>query len=131
MVVKIVIESIPHDQHRYPTTGDYWQDEDGTLQVRVSNIGPDDERMQFLVALHEMIEMTLCAFRGIAEPDIKAWDEAVPDDSPYADDPGHDPTAPYHKEHVFAECIERLVAAELGVNWQKYEERCDALYADG
>lgn len=126
--MKIVIETIEHSRQRYATTGDYWQDPDGTLQVRVSNIGPDDGRMQFLVALHELIEMVICAHRGIAEPDIIAFDMAVPDDSPYADDPGHDPRAPYHEEHVFAECIERLVAQQLDVNWQTYERRCDALY---
>ena len=124
--MKIIIETIPHDQHRYETCGDYWQDADGTRHIRVSDMG--DDRLATLVALHELIEWTLCDDRGIAEPDIMAFDKAVPDDSPYADDPGHDPAAPYHKEHVFAECVERLVAAELGVNWQDYEKRVEALF---
>ncbi len=131
--MKVLIETIPHGTHRYDTTGDYWWVRDKSdplittmLVVKVSEM--PDERMSFLVALHEMVEAYLCEQRGIAEPDITAWDKAVPDDSPYADDPGHDPAAPYHKEHVFAECVERLVARELGVNWPEYEAACEALY---
>jgi hypothetical protein len=117
--MKINIESIPHNQHRYDTIGDYWRDAAGTLQIRVSQCA--DSRDELLIALHELVEAILTEHRGIAEPDIKAFDEAVPDDSPYANDPGHDPKAPYHREHVFAECIERLMAAELGRNWQDYD----------
>lgn len=117
--MKVVIESIPHGQHRYDTIGDYWVDRDGTLQIRVSQMGKPEH--MFLVALHELIEVTLCTVRGIAEPDIKAFDMAMPDDSPYADDPGHDPAAPYHREHVFAEIIERIMALEIGIDWQEYD----------
>lgn len=123
--MKIVIESIPHNTHRYNTIGDYWEDSNGVLQVRVSALG--DERKEVLIAIHEVIEFFLCRARNIKEPDILAWDKAVPDSSPYASDPGHDPSAPYHREHVFAECVERLVAFELGVNWQEYEKAIDAL----
>jgi hypothetical protein len=37
-------------------------------------------------------------------------------------EPGDDPRAPYHKQHVFAENIERLLAAELGVDWSAYDK---------
>ena len=33
---------------------------------------------------------------------------------------GADPNAPYHSEHVFAEIVERMLALELGVNWERY-----------
>ena len=39
--------------------------------------------------------------RGIAEPDILAFDVANPD----LDDPGMSPEAPYHREHVKATAI--------------------------
>lgn len=122
--MKIVIETILHDQQRYETCGDYWNDPDGTKQVRVSDLG--DRRMEFLVALHELIEWALCEDRGIAEPDIKAFDEAHLD----SDEPGALPDAPYRKEHAFAECIERLVARELGVDWAEYDARIEALFED-
>ena len=62
-------------------------------------------------------------FRSIPEPDIKAFDEAHPDD-----DPGSLPEAPYHKEHVFAEAVEKWVATELGVDWDDYGRRVEALF---
>ena len=34
--MKINIETIPHGDQRYPTVGDYWDDSDGVVQVRVS-----------------------------------------------------------------------------------------------
>lgn len=113
------IRTIPLEQHRYATHGDYWTDPDGVQHIVVTDL--PDPRYSFLIALHELIEAKLCELRGIAEPDIMAFDIAVPATSPFHDDPGHDPAAPYNKEHVFAECIERLVAAEMGVNWQDYE----------
>jgi hypothetical protein len=36
-------------------------------------------------------------------------------------EPGDDAKAPYHREHVFATKIERLLAVELGVNWRDYD----------
>ena len=38
------------------------------------------------------------------------------------DEPGDTLQAPYHKEHMFAEKIERSVADELGVDWKEYSE---------
>lgn len=125
--MKITIETIPHFDHRYPTAGDYWGSfEDGSEQtIVVSDMS--DRRMSFLVALHELIESFLCEERGISEEAITAFDVSVSDDSPFASDPGHDPEAPYHREHVFAECIERMVAQELGLNWQEYDAAIEGL----
>ncbi len=121
----ITIEAIPHETHRYPTVGDYWIDEHGDLVIKVSST--EDWRHHVLVGIHELIEAVLCQHRGVTFESIDAFDKAVPDDSPFANDPGHDPAAPYHDEHVFAEAIERLVARELGVNWQEYERALLAL----
>ena len=33
-----------------------------------------------------------------------------------------DIAAPYYREHQFATCVERLLALELGVEWNKYDE---------
>jgi hypothetical protein len=120
--MKINIESIPQNKQRYPTIGDYWEHADGSQEVRVSQFA--DHRHEILVVLHELVEYYLCLQRGIKEEDIKAFDEANLD----SDDPGHVPSAPYHREHVFAECLERLFAQELGVNWQEYEAACLALF---
>jgi hypothetical protein len=120
--VKIVIETIRHDRQRYPTLGDYWADPDGTWHIRVSEMG--DPRYSLLIGLHEMVEFALCEQRGIAEPDIAAFDIAHPE----LDDPGASPQAPYHVEHMFAEGLERHFAEGLGVDWQQYETDCKAMF---
>lgn len=119
--MKIVIETIPHKDQRYPTAGDYW-DEDGVKHIHVSALG--DSRMELLVAIHELIESALCDARGIAEPDVKAFDEAHPE----SDDPGALADAPYFREHIFAEMIEKVIALELGVNWARYGDRIKVLF---
>jgi hypothetical protein len=43
------------------------------------------------------------------------------------DEPGHDPKAPYNKEHIFAEKIERQIAEELGVDWEEYSRVVESL----
>lgn len=123
--MRVTIRTIPHGEHRYPTVGDYAGSFDTEKTIVVSDM--PDRRMSFLIATHELIEAFLCEERGISDEAITAFDVGVPDDSPYADDPGHDPASPYHQEHVFAECVERLIAAELGVNWQDYEAAIEAL----
>ena len=63
--MRIVIETIPHDKHRYETVGDYWYDDMGTLQVRVSDMG--NEFYEKMVVIHELIEEALTKQKGISE----------------------------------------------------------------
>jgi hypothetical protein len=121
--VKTVVAVIPHADQRYPTIGD-WVFGGDALTIAVSDTG--DPKMNFLIGLHEQIEAMLCLERGIPEPEVMAFDRAHPE----LDEPGADPRAPYHAEHVFAEQIERLVAARLGVDWTEYERLCVALCRD-
>lgn len=125
---RIVIETIPHKEQRYPTLGDYWIDANGDSQIRVSDfegLGEKPHLYSLLIAFHELIEQALCLDRGIPEESITAFDKRMIDeDSPWQDEPGDNPEAPYHREHVFASCIERLFAAELGVDWHEYERAC-------
>ena len=120
--MRIVIETVPHASQEYPSVGDWRRDADGTLQIKVSQeIG---DKFALLVALHELIEVTLCEERGITCAQVDAFDKAYERKRPENDDsePGDHPEAPYRKEHFFATSIERLMAAELGVDWAKYEE---------
>jgi hypothetical protein len=41
------------------------------------------------------------------------------------DDPGDDPAAPYHREHVIANALERVVAILLFVKWSTYNRTLD------
>lgn len=114
----IEIKDVPYGQMRYPSLGDYWRSADGSTYIKVASL--PDWRYEFLIGLHEMIEEAVTRHRGIAEPAIKAFDEAHLD----LDDPGMSPEAPYHREHVLATAIEMLLAQELGVSWAAYEEAC-------
>lgn len=116
--MNITIQVIPTADQRYATLGDYWW-EGEELQIRVSEM--PDWREQILIAVHELIEATLCEDRGIEEPDIMAFDTEHPECS----DPGAHPDAPYRAEHFFAENIERLLCAEFGLDWQEYEQHCE------
>lgn len=117
---KIVIETIPHDRQRYDTIGDYFLDENGVMQVRVSKT---QDRYEFLIAIHELIEAFLAKDRGILWESIDDFDKEFIGNG----EPGHSKKAPYHKEHVFAEIIERMIAFELGIEWDDYCKEVDNL----
>ncbi len=119
--MNIDVKVIPHGRQRYETLGDWLFDDKTKLSITVSETG--DWRMNTLIAVHEIIEAALCRNRGIAEMAVSHFDMNHPE----LDDPGNDPQAPYHREHVFAECVERLLAAELSVEWAEYERVCEAL----
>jgi hypothetical protein len=78
---------------------------------------PDHE---FLVALHEFIEAYLAKRAGIPEWDITKFDLNCPDA-----EPGNSPQAPYSGPHLIATRFERLMAEELKVDWEAYEQELE------
>lgn len=126
--MKIEIQTVPHGEQRYPTVGDYWADAGGTEQIRVSEM--HDWRYVILVAVHELIEMMLTRHRGISEDAIGSFDmdfERRREQGLVTGEPGDHPAAPYRREHFFATNVERLLAAEIGVDWAVYERYVDTL----
>lgn len=122
------IETIPHDQQRYETCGDYWEDENGIEQIRVSEMV--DWRYEVLVAIHEIVEMALAKHRRIDEAAITEFDikfEESKSKGLVSGEAGDNPNAPYRREHFFATNLERLFSAELGVDWTEYERFVDGL----
>ncbi len=125
--MKINIETIPHDKQRYPTSGDYWLDENQVLQVRVSDTGKDDYNA--LIAIHELIELTLAKSAGISFKIIDNFDKDFeqlrkPEDMT---EPGDAPNSPYRKQHLIATGVEKILAAELGVDWKAYDDAVNNL----
>lgn len=112
-------KTIPHDQQRYETIGDYWT-EGGCLQVRISSMGNSD--YEFLVLLHEIIEKQIARKLGISEQTIDAWDLAHEDE----EEPGAMPECPYREAHMIAEAIERVLATKLGIDWEHYDKTVKA-----
>lgn len=112
---------IDHKFQRYNTCGD-WRTWPKLTDVSVSAMS--DRRYELLVAVHELIEAELCRARGITEQEVTDFDTNYEQHLRTSDDnsePGDQPMAPYHREHVFATKVERLLADELGVDWQEYE----------
>jgi hypothetical protein len=116
----ILIQYIPHATQRYDTWGD-WYYTDKALIISVSNdLLELDADKQFLVALHELIEVRLCEKRGITQKQVDDFDMSpvtaqlisVAGDER---EPGDLPHCPYRKEHRFAMLIEHLMAHELGI----------------
>lgn len=125
--MQIVIQTVPPESQRYATVGDYFFDENGVRQIRVSDLGNPD--FEFLVALHELVEQHLCQKAGIPDEAIDRFDKEFeahrhPDND---DEPGDDKEAPYYAEHQCATAIERVVAAMLEVDWKDYEARINSL----
>lgn len=114
---KIEIRTAPHETQRYNTAGDYFIAPGGVTFFRISDMGNPD--YNFMIAVHELVEAYLCNKRGIPFSAIDKFDI----DHPELDDPGSSKKAPYHTEHMFALKIEKMIAKEMGINWEAYENR--------
>lgn len=125
--MKIVIETIPHGEQRYETAGDWFLDPDGTVRIRVSDLGR--ESFNNLLIVHELVEWMLCRARGIDAATVDAFDLAYIKQGRQGE-PGDDFMAPYWHEHQFAEGFERLLGAELSVNWDEYDRCVEALFEE-
>jgi len=125
--MKIIIETIPHESQRYPTCGDWWWDKDGTLQIRVSDM--KNWRFESLVAFHELCEVLICKHDGISQESVDAFDIAFEKKRKpgSVDEPGDSIKAPYRKQHGIASGVERVLGAELGVDWNKYADKVESL----
>lgn len=124
---RIIIEVIPHDQHRYTTVGDWFTNENGELVIRVSELS--DWRREYLVAIHELVEVMQCRNDDVTEKQVDDFDISFenhrkPDNE---SEPGDDPRAPYRKQHCLATGVERIAAAALDVVWKEYEAELCAL----
>lgn len=118
--MNITIKTIPHDMQRYPTVGDWYFDDAGNLEIRVSDMG--NWQYEALVAFHELAEVLLCKDRGITAEMVDVFCMTIEERQKEGtvDESGHDRASPSHREHIFAENVERLLAFELGIDWNEY-----------
>lgn len=105
---------IPLAQMRMHDVGDWLVSPSGTISVIVADTG--SRRYNFLIGLHEAIEAKLCVRHGITQQEVDDWDTKFPMLG------GDSVLAPYHREHVWATRVERIVAILLGVRWQAYDK---------
>lgn len=116
----ILITTIPHKHQRYDTAGDY-QDFGYRWLLTVSKL--PDWRMEAALVIHELVEMFLTKHRGITWEEVDRFDIEHPE----LDDPGADPRAPYHLEHLASEQLEKQMCLLLGLDWDQHQAILDAL----
>jgi hypothetical protein len=122
--MNIHIETISHGKQKYATVGDWWFDEFGNLEIRVSDL--KNIMYEWLVAEHEINEALECKKLGIKPEDLDDYDikfEALRSTAPEVigeQEPGDMVAAPYYKQHQDATAIEQLSAKLHGVNWHDY-----------
>ncbi|MES2006869.1 MAG: hypothetical protein V4436_02040 [Patescibacteria group bacterium] len=123
----IEIKTIPHNEQRYDTVGDYWEDAEGA-HIRVSAM--EDLRYEYLVAIHELVEYFLVKLAGVSIDTIDSFDKNFEDArlSGNEDEPGDDLQSPYFMQHQVATMVERICAFAMGVLWAEYEKACHRLF---
>jgi len=115
----IKIEIIPHNKQRYDTAGDYLKADSKGWLFRISQMNADAE---FLVLIHELIEWYLTQKKDITEQEITDFD--IKSGHP---DPGILKNAPYHKQHMIAVKMEKMLAKILKIDWKTYDASFDKL----
>ena len=121
--MKITIESIPHNEQRYNTVGDWQFDKEGNLNIKVSETPKIGQSGFYLIAIHELIEAVLCETRDITQDEIDDWDMTIISDT----EPGDTKGCPYIFEHCTATGVERILASEFEVDWSQYEQELTEL----
>jgi hypothetical protein len=117
--MKITIETIDHNDQRYNTVGDWQFDDEGNLNIKVSNTA--SESYNFLIGVHELVEAYLCKIRGISTQDVDKFDiDFISRHSPLWE-PGDSKDAPYHIQHKIATVIEYILLKELRLTSEAYE----------
>lgn len=137
---RIVLESIPHDKQAYETVGDYAETDD-EIRIVVSDL--EDEKLEWLIAVHELVEVMLMKHAGIPLQASTDYDvefekarssfSGIGSDGfrfrgrwyPMDAEPGDAPDSPYRQQHNYATAVERMMCAALGIPWAYYAARCN------
>ncbi len=116
----IIIKVIPESKQRKEVNGaDWFFDKNGDLQVRVSPMS--DWRYETLLGIHEAVEAIMCKHSGVSQASVDKFDQEYDKTHPIDLNAGDDPAAPYVREHCLSTAIERILCAELDVNWLHYD----------
>ena len=119
----IVIKTIPIEEQRYSTAGDYWH-EDNSIEFRITKQAKEDT--EFLIAVHEFVEEYLTRRSGIDEKMILAydlnWEKRHHKGLTKAEEPGEEQDCPYREQHVVSLIIEGLLATHMGIDFDKHND---------
>lgn len=125
--MNIQIKVIPESDQRAEVNGaDWFWDKDGNLEVRVSPM--TDWRYEVLLGVHEAVEAIMCKHNGVTQQAVDEFDIEYDRTHTFDVNAGDDPNAPYVREHCLATAIERILCAELEVNWETYDKELATSY---
>lgn len=120
----IVIKTIPIEEQRYNTAGDYWETDD---QIHFRITKQENEMSEVAILLHEVTEFFLTRKRGLTEPEITEydllWENRFNHGINKADEPGMEGDCPYKDEHETSLMIEKIFCWAAGVDWKKHDEQ--------
>lgn len=129
-MIKTIIESVSLKSQRFLTLGDYFFKK-GVRYFRITKT--KNNLFDDAIFIHEFIEEVLTRNKGIKEKDIMKhdlWFEKEVEKGNFSDDdePGEHKDAPYRREHLLAEKIERMILKELNVDWKEYSNYLNKLF---
>ena len=124
-MLRFEVHVIPHKEQRYNTIGDWvYGGSDAPHKIYVSDVG--NPHAEFLVMLHELVELWLCQKAKIPQDKVDKWDQEWEPSWNNPLEPGCAPFAPYHEAHEAGEVIERVMCPYL-MDWHEYERVLEAL----
>lgn len=132
-MLNIVFKSVPRQQMRYPSAGDYFE-KDGV--VHIVCVETRNWKYDALLLVHELVEYLLVKAAGVPIKAIDDFDinfEREREMGIHAlhDEPGDSLESPYHSQHAFATGVERMLAVVLRVHWADYAHIVDTMAYGG
>lgn len=123
-----VMLTIPHKYQAYNTVGNWDFGTDGSTLIFVSEM--NSPKSEILIAVHELVEASLCKHAGISPEQVTEFDVKFELDRSLGRhgktvEPGDDKNAPYKKQHKFSTNIEKQMCLELGLSWRQHEKNCE------
>lgn len=126
MALDITIRTVPHEQVRCDQSGDWHVNNDGSVEVLVSDMN-GSWRSELAVAIHELIEAFLCREAGVSDDDVTKFDlafelERANGKQTLRAEAGDDERSCYRVQHQAANFVERAVCSVLGIDWEEHED---------
>ena len=127
-MLNVEIQTIPHEQQEYNTVGFHREGVNKNI-IRVSDL--NNWKYEILIAIHELVEQSLCLAHGMKAKDVIDFDENFEKNrtSEAPLEPGDNLSAPYHKEHVTATFFEKEMAKALDIDWEDYCKKINDTYS--
>jgi hypothetical protein len=125
MNAKITITE-PKDMRPEVDGVDWFWTPQGDLEVQIAPMS--DWRYEMLLAVHELTEAIMCKHNGVTQKQVDEFDQEYDKTHTTDCNAGDDTAAPYKREHCFATAIERILCAELGVDWKTYDDELASEY---